>query len=73
MWEAWNGSEVQSHDMGKRGRSATGAHGSVMGVQNKGVTEGIEKRVGREVQWGHGFMVYYNVWCVFGHENVITQ
>ena len=49
MWEAWNGSEVQSHDEDKCGRIVTGVHGSVMGVQNKSVTEGMEKRVGMEV------------------------
>ena len=49
MREAWNGSEVQSHDEGKCGRSVTGVRGSVMGVQNKSVTEGMEKCVGTEV------------------------
>ena len=31
--------KVQSHDEGKGGRSVTGVHGSVTGVQNNGVTE----------------------------------
>ena len=47
--EAWNGSEAQSHDEGKGERSVTGVHWSVMGVQYKCVTEGMEKRVGTEV------------------------
>ena len=54
-------------------RSVTGVHGSVRGVQNKSVTEGMEKQVGTKVEWGHGFTVYGNVWCVFGHDNVITK
>ena len=41
--------EVQSHDKGKGGRSVTGIHGSVTGVQNKSITEGMEKRVGMKV------------------------
>ena len=41
--------EVQSHDEGKGGRSVTGVHGSVKGVQNKSITEGMEKRVDTEV------------------------
>ena len=41
--------EVQSHDKGKGRRSVTGVHGSVTMVQNKSVTEGMEKRVGTEV------------------------
>ena len=41
--------EAQSHDKGRGGRSATGVHGSVTGIQNQSVTEGIEKRVGTEV------------------------
>ena len=49
MQEAWNGSEVQSHDEGKGGRTVTGVHRSEMWVQNKSVTEGMEKRVGTEV------------------------
>ena len=32
-----------SHDEGKCARSVTGVHGSVMGVQNKGVTRGGPK------------------------------
>ena len=50
--------EVLSHDKDKKGgRSVTGIHGSVTGVHgsvtvvqnNKSVTEGMEKRVGKEV------------------------
>ena len=43
--------EVQSHDDGKGERSVhvTGFHGSVTGVQNKSITEGMEKRVGSKV------------------------
>ena len=41
--------EVQSRDEGKGGRSVTGVYGSVTRVQNKGITEGMEKRVGTEV------------------------
>ena len=35
---------VQSHDEDKCGRSVTEVHGSVTGVQNKGVSEGMEKQ-----------------------------
>ena len=49
MQEAWAGSEVQSHDEGKGGKSVTGVHGSVMEIQNKSVTEGMEKLVDTEV------------------------
>ena len=48
---------AQSPDK-SRGRSVTGNHGSVTGIQNKSVTVGMEKRVSTEVQLGHGFMVY---------------
>ena len=41
--------EVQSHDEGKGGRSVTGVHRSVTRVQIKSITEGMPKRVGREV------------------------
>ena len=41
--------EVQSHDEGKGERSVTGVHESVTGIQNKSVTEGMEKQVGMEV------------------------
>ena len=41
--------DIQSHDECKGGRSVTGVHGSVTRVQNKGVTGGMEKRVGTEV------------------------
>ena len=41
--------EEQSHDGSKDGRSVTGVDGSVTGVQNKSITEGMEKRVGTEV------------------------
>ena len=41
--------EAKSHDEGRGGRSATGVHGSVTGIQNKSATGGIEKRVGTEV------------------------
>ena len=40
---------VQSHDEGMGGRSVTGVHGSATGVQNKSITEGMEKLVGMEV------------------------
>ena len=40
-----NGSvtEAQGHDEGRCGRSVTGVHGSVTGIQNKGVIGSIEK------------------------------
>ena len=41
--------EVERHDEGKGGRSVAEVHGSVMGAQNKSMTEGMEKRVGTEV------------------------
>ena len=41
--------DVQSHDEGRGGRNVTGVHGSVLGVQNKGKTEGMESPVGMEV------------------------
>ena len=39
----------QSHNNFNCGRSATGVHGSVMGVKNRSVTEGKEKRVGLDL------------------------
>ena len=41
--------EVQSRDEGTGGSSVTEVHWSVTGVQNKSITEGMEKRVGMEL------------------------
>ena len=38
--------KVQSHDEGNGGRSVTGVHRSVTGIQNE--SEGMEKRVGMD-------------------------
>ena len=51
--EAWNrqqypGTEAQNHDKGRCGETVTGVHRSVMKIQNKRVTGGMEKRVGTE-------------------------
>ena len=35
--------DVQSHDEGMGGGSVTGVHRSVMGIQNRSITEGMEK------------------------------
>ena len=40
------------------GRSVTGVDRSVTGIQDKSVTEGMEKAMGAEVQRVHGFTVY---------------
>ena len=34
--------KVQSHDEGKGGKGVTEVHGSVLGVQNKSITDSIE-------------------------------
>ena len=61
--------EAQSHDEGRGGRSVTVVHRSVMGVLNKHITVGLEKRVGiyRSVTgtWLHSLlqcMVYSWTW-----------
>ena len=52
--EAWKRrqctvAEARNHDYGKGGRTVTGVHGSVTGVQNKTGNAGVEKRVGTKV------------------------
>ena len=42
MWEAWNGQQHNSNDKDRDGKSLTEVHGSVMGIENKSVTGGIE-------------------------------
>ena len=54
VMEAWNkrqciGTDTQNHDKGRCGETVTGVHRSVMGMQTKLLTEGMEKRVGTEV------------------------
>ena len=53
-WEAWNKRQCTvratlNHDEGGGGRTVTGVHGSVTGIQNKSVTGGMEKRGGTKV------------------------
>ena len=54
VWKAWNRqqctvTEAQNHDEGSGGKTLPGVHGSVMEIQNKRVSGGMEKRVGKEV------------------------
>ena len=57
--------EVQSHDEGKGGRSVTGVHRSVMGIQNKSVTESIENEWVRKCNgaWLHGLLECMAYFC----------
>ena len=60
--------EVQSHDEGKSGKSVTGVHGSVTGIQNKSILiDGMEKRVhghGRVTgAWLHCLLEYMTYIC----------
>ena len=40
---------AQNYDEVRGGRTVTGVHGSVTGIQNKTANGGMEKRVGTEV------------------------
>ena len=49
--EAWKRqrctvAEAQNHDKGRGGKTVTGVHGHVAGIQNKTVNGGTKKRVG---------------------------
>ena len=66
--------KVQSHDEGKGGRSVSGIQGSVTGVQNKIVIEGMENEWARKCNGGTAsrFTTMYGV-ALGVHENVITN
>ena len=54
IWEAWKTWQctvavAQNHDEGRGGRTVTGVHGSVIGIQQKAVNGCMEKRVHTEV------------------------
>ena len=61
LGKAGSVTEARSYDDTRGRKNVAGVHGSVTG-KNKSATGGMEmQRVGTEVQWGHGFMVYYTV------------
>ena len=54
IWDTWIRrqfmvTEAQNHDEGRGERTVTGVHWSVTGIQNKSVTDDMEKRVSTKV------------------------
>ena len=72
--EAWNRqqctvTEAQSHNKGRGGETVTGVRGNVMGIQNKHVTEDMEKSGHRSIRGGKDSQFTR----LFGHGNIITN